>query len=105
LANALIPVVSLLGTIRIVIFAPFFLIWFGLSGAAQIALVAIYTATILHLFTLRGIRNTPAFYLDYAATLGATPAQRFLSVSLPGPFPKSSEGSESPARPRGGSQR
>jgi ABC-type nitrate/sulfonate/bicarbonate transport system permease component len=64
LANALAPLVSLLGTIPIVILAPFFLIWFGLSGVAQIALVAIYTAAVLHLFTLRGIRNMPAAYLD-----------------------------------------
>jgi ABC-type nitrate/sulfonate/bicarbonate transport system permease component len=88
LANALAPLVSLLGTIPIVILAPFFLIWFGLSGAAQIALVAIYTATVLHLFTLRGIRNMPPSYLDYAATLGATARQRFLSVRLPGTLPE-----------------
>jgi ABC-type nitrate/sulfonate/bicarbonate transport system permease component len=87
-ADALAPVVSLLGTIPIVILAPFFLIWFGLSGAAQIALVAIYTATVLHLFTLRGVRNIPASYFDYAATLGATPAQRFLAVCLPGAMPE-----------------
>jgi ABC-type nitrate/sulfonate/bicarbonate transport system permease component len=87
-ANALAPVASLLGTIPIVILAPFFLIWFGLSGAAQIALVAIYTATVLHLFTLRGARNIPASYLDYAATLGASPAQRFLAVRLPGATPE-----------------
>jgi ABC-type nitrate/sulfonate/bicarbonate transport system permease component len=87
-ANALAPVVSLLGTIPIVILAPFFLIWFGLSGAAQIALVAIYTATVLYLFTLRGVRNIPAPYLDYAATLGATPVQRFLAVRLPGSMPE-----------------
>jgi len=88
LANALAPVISSLGTIPIVILAPFFLIWFGLSGAAQIALVAIYTATVLHLFTLRGVRNIPASYLDYAATLGASPAQRFFAVRFPGALPE-----------------
>jgi NitT/TauT family transport system permease protein len=43
---------------------------------------------VLHLFTLRGIRNMPAAYLDYAATLGATGRQRFLSVRLPGALPE-----------------
>ena len=87
-ANLLAPIVSILGTIPIVILSPFFLIWFGLSGAAQLAMVAIYSATVLHLFTLRGVKNIPATYLEYAATLGATRAQRFLAVRLPGALPE-----------------
>jgi len=87
-ANLLAPIVSMLGTIPIVILSPFFLIWFGLSGVAQVAMVAIYTATVLHLFTLRGVRNIPAAYLDYAATLGATRAQRFFAIRLPGALPE-----------------
>ena len=86
--EALDPVMSLLGTIPIVIMAPFFLMWFGLSGLAQVALVALYTATVLHLFALRGARNVPPAFLDYAATLGASPIQRFLSVRLPGALPE-----------------
>ena len=82
------PLVTLLGTIPIVIMAPFFLMWFGLSGVAQIALVAIYTATILHLFAFRGARNLLPGFMDYAATLGASPLQRFLSVRLPGALPE-----------------
>ncbi len=88
LADLLAPVVTLLGTIPIVILAPFFLMWFGLSGAAQVALVAIYTATVLHLFTFRGVSNLPPAYSDYAATLGASPGQRFFSVRLPGSLPE-----------------
>jgi ABC-type nitrate/sulfonate/bicarbonate transport system permease component len=85
---ALAPLVSLLGTTPIVIMAPFFLMWFGLSGVAQVALVAIYTATVLHLFAFRGARNLlPAFY-DYAATLGAGPLTRFFRVRLPGSLPE-----------------
>jgi ABC-type nitrate/sulfonate/bicarbonate transport system permease component len=87
-AEALDPIMSLLGTIPIVIMAPFFLMWFGLSGAPQIALVALYTATVLHLFALRGARNLSPAFMDYAATLGASPMQRFLSVRLPGAMPE-----------------
>ena len=87
-ADMLAPLVALLGTIPIVIMAPFFLMWFGLSDTAHVALVAMYTATILHLFANRGVRNLPAAYIDYAATLGATPAQRFWSVRLPGALPE-----------------
>ena len=87
-AEALDPVMSLLGTVPIVIMAPFFLMWFGISGLAQVALVALYTTTVLHLFALRGARNVPPAFLHYAATLGASPMQRFLSVRLPGAMPE-----------------
>lgn len=87
-AEATSPVFSLLGTTPIVIMAPFFLMWFGLSGAAQVALVAIYTATVLHLFSYRGARNLPVVYSDYAATLGARPRTRFFLVRLPGTLPE-----------------
>lgn len=82
------PVVTFVGTIPIVIMAPFFLMWFGLSGTAQLALVAMYTATVLHLFAFRGANNMPAVLLDYAATLGSKPAQQFWSVRLPGVAPE-----------------
>jgi ABC-type nitrate/sulfonate/bicarbonate transport system permease component len=68
--------------------APFFLMWFGLSGVAQVALVAIYTATVLHLFSFRGARNLPVAFYDYAATLGARPLTRFFMVRLPGTLPE-----------------
>jgi ABC-type nitrate/sulfonate/bicarbonate transport system permease component len=87
-ADILDPVVTLLGTLPIVILAPFFLMWFGLSGIAQVALVAIYTATVLHLFAFRGANNLPPVFIDYAATLGATPWQRFAAVRLPGVLPE-----------------
>jgi ABC-type nitrate/sulfonate/bicarbonate transport system permease component len=82
------PAVSLLGTTPIVIMAPFFLMWFGLSGGAQLALVAMYTATILHLFSSRGARNIAARYLDYGSTLGARRAQLFWWIRLPGAAPE-----------------
>jgi ABC-type nitrate/sulfonate/bicarbonate transport system permease component len=82
------PIVSILGTIPIVILAPFFLMWFGLSGVPQIALVAIYTATVLYLFAHRGAKNLPSAFTDYAATLGVSATQRFLRVRLPGALPE-----------------
>jgi ABC-type nitrate/sulfonate/bicarbonate transport system permease component len=82
------PLMSFLGTIPIVIMAPFFLMWFGLSHVPNVALVALYTATVLYLFALRGIANLPAAYSEYAATLGAGRLQRFLSVRLPGALPE-----------------
>lgn len=82
------PIVSLLGTVPIVVAAPFFLLWFGITAASQIALVAFYTAVVLHVFTLRAVANQPPYYDEYAATLGAPPALRFFAVRLPGAVPE-----------------
>jgi ABC-type nitrate/sulfonate/bicarbonate transport system permease component len=82
------PIVSLLGTVPIVVAAPFFLLWFGITAISQIALVAFYTGIVLHVFTFRAVSNQPAYYQEYAATLGATPALRFFVVRLPGAVPE-----------------
>jgi ABC-type nitrate/sulfonate/bicarbonate transport system permease component len=82
------PIVSLLGTVPIIIAAPFFLLWFGISAISQIALVAFYTAVVLHVFTMRGVHNQPPTFPEYAATLGATRMMRFFSVRLPGVVPE-----------------
>lgn len=87
-ADLFAPAVTLVGTIPIVIMAPFFLMWFGLSGVAQLALVAIYTATVLHLFAYRGARNIAPSLLDYGATLGADRRQQFFAIRLPGALPE-----------------
>jgi ABC-type nitrate/sulfonate/bicarbonate transport system permease component len=88
IADVLDPIMSTLGTIPIVILAPFFLMWFGLSGVPQVALVAIYTATVLYLFAFRGAKNLPPAFMDYAATLGSSATQRFFSVRFPGVLPE-----------------
>ncbi len=87
-SDLLSPVVTIVGTIPIVIMAPFFLMWFGLSGAAQLALVAMYTAAVLHLFAYRGARNISPSLLDYGATLGADRRRQFIAIRLPGALPE-----------------
>lgn len=87
-ADLLSPIVTVVGTIPIVIMAPFFLMWFGLSGMAQLALVAMYTATVLHLFAYRGARNISPSLLEYGATLGAGRRQQFWLIRLPGALPE-----------------
>jgi ABC-type nitrate/sulfonate/bicarbonate transport system permease component len=82
------PIVSLLGTVPILVTAPFFLLWLGVSAISQVVLVAFYTALVLHVFTFRGISNQPTYYEEYAETLGATPALRFFAVRLPSAIPE-----------------
>lgn len=82
------PVVSIFGTLPIIVVAPFFLIWFGLVWWAQVALVAFYASLLIHLYALRALRNVNPSYLEYANTLGATYQHTFLKVSLPAAIPE-----------------
>jgi ABC-type nitrate/sulfonate/bicarbonate transport system permease component len=88
-ANAILdPIVSALGTVPIVVAAPFFLMWFGVAGGSQIALVGFYTAVVLHLFAFRASQNLLPQYMDYGATLGVGSVQRMLAIRLPGVLPE-----------------
>jgi ABC-type nitrate/sulfonate/bicarbonate transport system permease component len=82
------PVISIFGTLPIIVAAPFFLIWFGLVAFAQIILVAFYTFMILHVFVLRAARNVDVKYIESARTLGAGGATIFRAVILPAALPE-----------------
>lgn len=82
------PIAATLGTIPILVASPFFLIWFGVSDDAKIALVCIYSAVVLHLYALRAVEHIQPYYSEYARTLGAGPATIFARVSLPGSVPE-----------------
>jgi ABC-type nitrate/sulfonate/bicarbonate transport system permease component len=82
------PISAILGILPIVAVAPFFLIWFGLAPWTQVALVAIYASTIVHLYTLRAIRNVNPRYIEYSYTLGANAFRTFAQVSLPAALPE-----------------
>ena len=47
------PVLMVLGTIPILVLAPFFLIWFGIGRTSAVLLVAIYVAVILYIYAQR----------------------------------------------------
>jgi ABC-type nitrate/sulfonate/bicarbonate transport system permease component len=88
-ANAVLdPIASLLGTVPIIVAAPFFLMWFGVASASQIVLVTFYTAIVLHVYSYRAARNLPHVYDDYARTLGVGRVQRLAAVRLPGVMPE-----------------
>ncbi|WP_424930683.1 ABC transporter permease [Amaricoccus tamworthensis] len=82
------PVAAFLGTIPILVAAPFFLIWFGVSDLAKIVLVAFYSAVALHINALRAVEILPPHYLDYARTLGAGHGTVFWRISFPGSVPQ-----------------
>jgi ABC-type nitrate/sulfonate/bicarbonate transport system permease component len=82
------PVVSIFGTVPILVAAPFFLIWFGLVASAQLILVAFYTTVIMHIYSLQAVRNVHPKYVEFARTLGAASGMIFLRVVLPGAVPE-----------------
>ena len=82
------PFVSTFGTVPILVAAPFFLIWFGLLGAAQAILVSFYTTVIIHIYCLQAVRNLHPKFTEYARTLGADFRSIFLRVVLPGIVPE-----------------
>lgn len=82
------PIVTIFGTLPILVAAPFFLIWFGLVAFAQVSLVAFYATIILHLYTLRAARNVDPKYRDYALTLGAHDRAIFRRVIAPAALPE-----------------
>ena len=79
---------STFGTVPILVAAPFFLIWFGLVGAAQAILVSFYTTVIMHIYSIQAVRNLHPKYVEYASTLGADSRAIFLRVVLPGAVPE-----------------
>lgn len=82
------PLAAIFGTIPILVASPFFLIWFGVSDSAKIALVCLYSAVVLHLYALRAVEHIHPSYSEYARTLGAGPLAVFARVSLPGCIPE-----------------
>jgi len=82
------PVMLTAGTIPVLVTAPFFLVWFGVSRSAQIALLIIYDITIIYLFAQRAAANLDPTYVDASRTLGASQRRIVLDVYLMGTLPE-----------------
>jgi ABC-type nitrate/sulfonate/bicarbonate transport system permease component len=82
------PIVSTVGTVPILVMAPFFLIWFGTERWSALLLVTIYVFVILYLYAQRAAENLDPIYEDNARTLGASPASIVRDVLLPGTLPQ-----------------
>lgn len=67
---------------------PFFLIWFGTSPTGQLLVIAFYTSVMVLVTARSAVDHLPPIYPTYAATLGATRAQRIRTVVLPGMVPE-----------------
>lgn len=82
------PVVMTLGTIPILVTAPFFLIWFGTDRSAQIVLLVLYDTTLIYLFAQRAAGNLDPMYEASARTMGAGRRKILFDVYLKGTLPE-----------------
>ena len=82
------PIMMTMGTIPILVLAPFFLIWFGVKRITAVLLVAIYVAVILYIFAQRAADNLDPIYEESALTLGATPRRIVRDILIPGTVPQ-----------------
>jgi ABC-type nitrate/sulfonate/bicarbonate transport system permease component len=82
------PIVLTIGTIPVLVTAPFFLIWFGTERMPQVALLTLYDTTIIYLFAQRAVGNLDPIYQAAARTLGASPTRMLYKVFLVGTLPE-----------------
>jgi ABC-type nitrate/sulfonate/bicarbonate transport system permease component len=86
------PLMLTIGTVPILVTAPFFLIWFGTSRLAQVALLFLFDTTIIYLVAQRSLRNLSPIYAQSARVLGARTRRLTHDIYLPGTLPEISGG-------------
>ncbi len=67
--------------------APLFILWFGLGVSSKIAIGFSLTFFLVLSSTVAGIRGLNQDHITLTRTLGASPSQMFLLVTLPGAVP------------------
>lgn len=82
------PPLEVLRVTPTLVAAPFLILWFGVSSAAQFALVAVFTFVTIQLNTFAAVRNLPPQTLAYAATMGASRWVTMRKVILPAIMPE-----------------
>lgn len=82
------PPLEVLRVVPSLVAAPFLILWFGLSPAAQFGLVAVYSMLVLQLNTYDAVRNLPPRFAQFSATLGASRARILRTVTAPAITPE-----------------
>jgi ABC-type nitrate/sulfonate/bicarbonate transport system permease component len=82
------PMVMTMGTVPILIAAPFLLIWFGATRASAVSLVTFYVIVILYIFAQRAATNLDPIFEQYARTFGATKGAMVRDILVPATVPE-----------------
>lgn len=89
LARAILdPILTTVGTIPILVLAPFFLIWFGTGRWSALLLITIYVIVILYIYAQRAADNLDPVYEESARTFGAGRADILRDILIPGTLPQ-----------------
>jgi NitT/TauT family transport system permease protein len=81
------PILAGLNALPRIALAPLFLLWFGLGLSSKVALGFSLTFFIVLESTIAGAHSVNADHLTLARTLGASSAQIFRRITLPGAVP------------------
>jgi ABC-type nitrate/sulfonate/bicarbonate transport system permease component len=81
------PPLFLLGTIPVLVLAPFLTIWFGTARIVQAGLVIAFALVTVAAVTQQATMAVGARYTDFAASLGASPGTILRHVILPAVVP------------------
>jgi taurine transport system permease protein len=81
------PLIEAIRPLPPVALIPFFIIWFGLGAASQIALIALACFMVLAVSTFVAVNNLPPVYLRAAALLGASKVQIYRTIIIPAILP------------------
>lgn len=87
LQRAIDPYLTLFNAMPRIALAPLFLLWFGLGLGSKVAVGISLTFFIVLSATLAGVRGVNADFLTLSRSLGSTPVQLFLKVTLPSAVP------------------
>ncbi|MEU8803239.1 ABC transporter permease [Spirillospora sp. NPDC048819] len=81
------PVMNVLASLPRIALAPLFLLWFGISDTAKVALAISIVFFVVLFNTLAGVRSVEGELRTVATLLGASSRQVFVKVVLPGAVP------------------
>lgn len=81
------PYLTFINAMPRIALAPLFLLWFGLGVASKVAVGVSLVFFIVLASTIAGIRGVNADHLVLSRSLGATPRQIFMKVTLPSAVP------------------
>lgn len=82
------PIALTLGTVPVVIAAPFLILWFGPGRAPAVGMVTFQVAVILYIYAQKAVTNLDQIYISAARTYGASRRSIILEILVPSTLPE-----------------
>lgn len=81
------PIIEVIRPIPPIALTPFFIIWFGLGDAGQVAIISLTSFMIISVGTFVAMNNVSSKYIKAALTLGADSAILYKTILIPAILP------------------